>query len=459
MNTITLGEIEQATGGTLVSGQRSEKISAVCTDSRTAKQGALFVPIVGEVHDAHKFLPQVKEKGCTAVLTAKADAVPEGLSAILVSDTTKALQKLSAWYLAGLGLKTVAVTGSVGKTSTRDMVHAILKEKYRTGATVGNFNNDIGVPLTIFSFDDTMEAAVLEIGMDHFGEIHRLVNIIRPDIGIITNVGISHIENLGSREGILSAKMEITDYFGKDNTLVMNGSCDMLQKAKFDGTYQVMRVSLEKDQGDFIVKDIEDLGTEGVSFTLEAEGRDYPISLPVPGAHNALNAGLAIAACRKLDVSIEEAARGLASMELTGKRLSLREAGGIKVIDDTYNAAPDSMKSALNTLANTKGQRKIAILGGMNELGADSASYHREIGAYAAEKNIDILIAVGQKADDIALGAEKANTGTKVLFYDTKNRFYKEAMELFKEGDTILVKGSRAMGMEQIVDKILKEQE
>ncbi|MCI9475145.1 MAG: UDP-N-acetylmuramoyl-tripeptide--D-alanyl-D-alanine ligase [Emergencia sp.] len=459
MNTITLGEIEKATDGKIISGQSKEEIFAVCTDSRTAKAGDLFVPIVGEVHDAHKFIPQVKEKGCTAVLTAREDAVPEGISAVLVSDTTKALQRLAAWYLERLQLKTVAVTGSVGKTSTRDMVHAILKQKYCTGATVGNFNNDIGVPLTIFSFDDTMEAAVLEIGMDHFGEIHRLVDIIRPDIGIITNVGISHIENLGSREGIFSAKMEITDYFGKENTLVVNSSCDMLQKAEFRGDYDVIKVSLEEDQGDYTVKDIEDFGTEGIAFTLAAEGQTYRISLQVPGAHNALNASLAVAACRKLGVSIEEAARGLVAMELTGKRLSIREAGGIKVIDDTYNAAPDSMKSALNTLVSAKGNRKIAILGGMNELGENSAVYHQEIGAYAAEKNIDLLIAVGEKAGDIALGANHAGMDTKVYFYNTKNQFYEEAMGLFKPGDTVLVKGSRAMGMEEIVDKILKEQE
>ena len=189
-------------------------------------------------------MPQAAERGCRTFLTAREDAVPRGrdIKAILVSDTTKALQALAAWYLETLNLKKIAVTGSVGKTSTRDMVYYILKEKFVTGTTAGNFNNDIGVPLTIFSFDDTMEAAVLEIGMDHFGEIHRLVDIIRPDIGIITNVGISHIENLGSRQGILQAKMEIVDYFGKKNTLVINSSNDMLKTVENSGSYEILTV-------------------------------------------------------------------------------------------------------------------------------------------------------------------------------------------------------------------------
>ncbi len=458
MNAITLGQIEQATEGMLFTGDSSVQIFHICTDSRQAKEGDLFVPIVGEVHDAHKFIPDVAKRGCTAVLTERPDAVPDGVDAVLVEDTTKALQKLSAWYLKQLHLKTIAVTGSVGKTSTRDMVYAILKQKYHTGTTVGNFNNDIGVPLTIFSFDASMEAAVLEVGMDHKGEIHRLVDIIRPDVGVITNVGLSHIENLGSREGILAAKMEITDYFGAENTLVINQHCDMLQQADFDGAYAVVRVA-EGDDGDYRVHDIVDDGENGISFRLTAQGDVYEFSLPVPGAHNAYNAGLAIAACCSLGVSIEEAKRGLCALELTGKRLSIKEAGGIKIIDDTYNAAPDSMKSAINTLVHASGARKIAILGGMNELGETSVACHRDVGAYAAQQNIDLLIGVGEKADDIVSGAKEAGGVKDVYYFGDKGTFYREAMGLFRQGDTILVKGSRAMSMDQIVDKILKEQE
>lgn len=462
MRTITLAEIAKATGGTILSGTGEEKISGICTDSRKVKETDLFVPIIGEVHDAHKFIPNVAEAGCRAVLTARKEAVPAGISAVLVEDTTRAMQKLSAWYLETLHLKKIAVTGSVGKTSTRDMVYYILKEKYETGTTVGNFNNDIGVPLTIFSFEPSMEAAVLETGMDHFDEIHRLVDIIRPDIGIITNVGVSHIENLGSREGILKAKMEIADFFGPENALVINNTNDMLSTLKDEADYKLLRVGNE-EKDDYFVHEIQDFGEAGVSFKLTTEGETYEISLFVPGAHNAFNAALAIAACCRLGVTIEEAKRGLASMELTGKRLTIKEAGGIKVIDDTYNAAPDSMKSAINTLMHTSGGRKIAVLADMNELGEESPALHRGVGRYAVEQKVNKLITVGKKAFAMAEGARVAccETGsdTEILHFDTKDELYREMKEMFVTGDVVLVKGSRSMEMEQVADRILKEQE
>lgn len=458
MNEITIAEIEKATGGTLLKGCREHSIHRVCTDSRKAQKGDLFIPIIGEVHDAHKFIPQVIEKGCTALLVSKEEAAETalGCDVVLVGDTTCAIQALSRYYLEKLNLKKIAVTGSVGKTSTRDMVYYTLSEKYKTGKTEGNFNNDIGVPLTIFTFDDSMEAAVLEVGMDHAGEIHTLVDIIRPDIGIITNVGISHIENLGSREGILKAKLEIADYFGADNTLVINQSNDMLSGAALPDTYQVVRVGLEEED-QYYVHDIKDHGEAGISYCLTTEQKDYRIELKIPGAHNAVNSALAIAACRRLGVTIEEAIEGLSKIQLTGSRLTIREAFGIKIIDDTYNAAPDSMKSAINTLVNTSGRRKIAILGGMNELGPDSKAYHREVGRYASEKNVDLLITVGEKAEDIAIGAREASEEDKVMHFETKDRLYACMDGLFGAGDIIMVKASRSMEMEQVVERLMKK--
>lgn len=459
MNRITIGLIQAATDGRLLAGDPAAAVEAVSTDSRTAKAGELFIPIIGENHDAHKFIPMAYENGCRAFLTAREDAARglEEASVILVEDTTKAMQKLAAWYLKELGLKTVAVTGSVGKTSTRDMVYNILREKYVTGTTVGNFNNDIGVPQTIFTFDDSMEAAVLEVGMDHRYEIHRLVDIIRPDIGIITNVGISHIENLGSREEILAAKLEITDYFTEDNTLVINQDNDMLQAADLSGGYKVVRVGTDPSC-DYRVSGVEDRGGEGVGWTLTADGKEYRIELPIPGAHNALNASLAVAACQRLGVSVEEAAAGLSRLRLTGKRLTIFEKDGMKIIDDTYNAAPDSMKSAIETLTHTEGSRRIAILGGMNELGPDSRRYHREIGQFAAARKVDLLLTAGEKARDIAEGAVQAGAA-QVKHFDTKEDLARELGGLLRRGDAILVKASRAMEMEQIVDKIMEEQE
>lgn len=458
MNKITIREIEKATEGKLYQGNEEETVNFVCTDSRIVEAGQLFIPIIGEVHDAHKFLPQVYQRGCRTFLVSERQLIKSypDCNIIEVEDTLVALQKLSSYYLRKLNLKKVAVTGSVGKTSTRDMVYAILKSKYKTGTTKGNFNNDIGVPLTIFTFEQDMEAVVLEVGMDHFGEIHRLVDIIRPDIGIITNVGISHIENLGSREGILKAKMEITDFFTEDNCLVVNADCDMLSTVSGDSSYDLIKVG-SSCGSEYMLKDICDHGDKGVSYQLLVEGKVYDVRLSIPGAHNALNSALAIAACRKLGVTIEQAIQALSNIRLTGKRLTLRENNHIKVIDDTYNAAPDSMKSAIRTLMNTDGSRKIAILGGMNELGEDSPLYHRQVGEFAREQKIDFLLTVGEKAEDIATGFGKDQGGS--LHFKDKEELYKSIDKLFRKGDIILVKGSRTMQMEQVVERILKEQE
>lgn len=373
---------------------------------------------------------------------------------VLVEDTTKGMQLLAKYYLEKLNLKKVTVTGSVGKTSTRDMVHSILSEKYKTGATVGNLNSDWGVPLTIFSFDDSMEAAVLEIGMDQFGEIHRLVNIIRPEVGLITNVGISHVENLGSREGILQAKMETVDFFDEDNTLVINQSNDMLSTVESD-TYRIIRVGLEPE-ADYYVHDIIDHGDKGVDYvlTVKADRKTYPVHLDIPGAHNALNSAMALAGCRIHGVEIEEGIPGLRKVVLTGSRLTIREKDGIKIIDDAYNAAPDSMKSAINTLMSMEGKRKIALLGGMNELGSESARYHQEVGAYAAEKEIDLLITVGEKAFDYVIGAREGLGEAHILHFAEKEDLYANAEKLFQTGDVVLVKASRGMEFEQIIEKL-----
>lgn len=438
----------------MLSGDESDVIDGVAIDSRKIKPGQLFVPIIGAVHDAHKFLPQVYEAGCRTFLVSDPEAgkVYKDCNVVLVEDTTKGMQLLAKYYLEKLNLKKVTVTGSVGKTSTRDMVYSILSEKYKTGTTVGNLNSDYGVPLTIFSFDDSMEAAVLEIGMDRFGEIHRLVDMIRPEVGLITNVGISHVENLGSREGILQAKMETTDFFGKDHTLVINQSNDMLSTVKSD-EYQIIRIGLEPEN-DYYVHDIEDHGDKGVDYQLTVEGKTYPVHLGIPGAHNALNSAMALAGCRIHGVAIEDGIRGLGNVTLTGSRLTIREKDGVKIIDDAYNAAPDSVKSAINTLMSMEGKRKIALLGGMNELGSESARYHQEVGAYAAEKEIDLLLTVGEKALDYNIGAKEGLGEERMMHFAEKQDLYDKAKEIFRDGDVVLVKASRGMEFEQIIEKL-----
>lgn len=458
MRKFTFKEIEKVTGGRQIAGSPDATIDFVSFDSREVEKGQLFVPVVGEVHDAHKFIPGAAERGCDCFLVSRAEAI-EGLdcNAILVDDTTKAILRMAKDYLDSLNLKKVAVTGSIGKTSTRDMMYAILKEKYNTGCSQKNYNTSVGIAMTIFSFDESMEAAVLETGMDRMGEIDELVQIIEPDVGIITFVGTSHIEHLGSRENIFKAKMEIANYFGKNNTLVINGDNDMLSTLENDREYAVIKAG-SCDDAQFRVSDVEDFGEYGIAYTLTTDNKSYRIRLNVPGAHNAVNSALAVAAASCMGVSVEEAVEGLHKIQLTGRRLKIREKGGIKIIDDTYNASPESMMSALTTLVNTKGDRKVAILGGINELGQMSYEGHHSVGVFAAGQPIDFLYTISEPAEAISKGfVDAGGDPEKVQHFDTKADFFMEMDGRFEDGDVILIKASRGRELEEVVEKILED--
>lgn len=471
MRNITVKEILNSTGGRLLQGSEDGIIRGASIDSRevTAENG--FFPMKGLRADGHDFLKGVLERGCRTLIISDASKVPEAdtlrdmgigreeVNVILVDDTLKALQSLAKYYIAQLPLKKkIAVTGSVGKTSTRDMLYFVSSVKYKTGRNKKNYNNEFGLPLTILDFDEDLEVAVLEMGMDSFGEIDVLADIVRPDMAVITNVGISHIENLGSREGIRRAKMEVTNYFTEDAVLVVNQACDLLQKDMVSGDYHVITVGND-GKSDFIVSNVCDFGDKGIKYTLDRNHKQYEVNLSVPGGHNALNATLAVAAGEILGISAEDAIRGLENAELTAKRLNVRGKNGIKVIDDTYNAAPESMRSAINTLKATKGIRRVAILSDMKELGAESENFHREIGVYAAEQKIDLLITVGDDARYIGEGAAEGLGTDSVRHYETKADFLKEMDQYIQPGDVVLVKGSRSMEMEEIVKKIFEDKE
>lgn len=466
MRELKVQEILKAVGGRLVVGTEEQTVNRVSTDSREAQAGDLFFAIKGERFDGHDFLSQAGEKGCRVMVVSAKEKIPENFlqaeerySLILVENTVRALQLLAKYYIGKLNLKKkIAVTGSVGKTSTRDMLYYIASTKYRTGRNLKNYNNELGLPLTILSFDEDLEVAVLEMGMDNFGEIDVLANIVRPDVGVITNIGISHIENLGSREGILKAKMEITNYFDKDAVLVVNQSCDLLSRENVKGSYRLVTVGND-GKSDYVISNVCDFGDKGIKYTLDRNHKQYEVNLPVPGAHNAVNATLAIAACEDLGISIPEAIEGLRRTELTAKRLNIKGKDGIKVIDDTYNACPDSMRSALNTLTATKGLRKVAILGDMFELGPDSKLFHQEVGRYAAEKKIDFLITIGKDAAFIAKGALTGLGSQQVRHFEKKEDFLAEIEDYILPGDVVLVKASRGMEMESIVKKIFEDKE
>ena len=466
MKELKVKEILQATGGRLLAGAEEKTVSRVSTDSREVIEGDLFFAIKGNRFDGHDFLNQAAEKGCRAMILSESEKVPPaflksggGYNLILVEDTVRALQLLAKYYIGKLHLKKkIAVTGSVGKTSTRDMLYYIASEKYRTGRNLKNYNNELGLPLTILSFDEDLEVAVLEMGMDNFGEIHTLADIVRPDIGVITNIGISHIENLGSREGILRAKMEITDYFDKDSVLIVNQSCDLLSRKNTEGAYRLVTAGFD-GKNDYIISNVCDFGDKGIKYTLDRNHKQYEVNLPIPGAHNAVNATLAIAACAELDISVPEAIEGLRKTELTAKRLNIKGKNGIKVIDDTYNACPESVRSAINTLMATKGLRKVAVLGDMFELGSDSRIFHEEVGRYAGEKKIDFLITIGGDSAFMAKGALENMDPQQVRHFEKKEDFLEKINEYIFPGDVVLVKASRGMEMESIVKKIFEDKE
>ena len=310
----------------------------------------MFFAIVGENNDGHDFISQVIKKGCKVVVVSDESKVPqtEGTDVILVKNTTTALQELAKYYLRLLPLKKkIGVTGSVGKTSTRDFMYYVASTKYKTGRNKKNYNNAHGLPLSILEFDEDTEIAVLEMGMDQPGEIKLLADIVRPDIAIITKIAEVNIALMKNLDNILKAKMEITEYFDSDSPLVVNSSCPMLTPDRVGGEYNLVTVSDES--GDYLVKEICDFGDKGIKYILNRDDKDYKIVLPVAGGHNAVNSALAIAAGELIGISIEEAAEGLTRSELTGKRLKITAGNGVKVVDDTYNACEDSVKSAIDT--------------------------------------------------------------------------------------------------------------
>lgn len=464
MKKICIGEIVRAVHGKLVIGNEKHVVSGISTDSRTVCDEDLFFPLIGEQFDAHDFVHQALEAGCKSMVVSKTldldnkELEQKGVSVIFVEDTTKALQDLAAYYLSTFKIKKIGVTGSTGKTTTKEMLYYIFSEKYKVARNKGNLNNHIGLPLTIFTIEEDTEVGIFEMGMSEFGEIDLLADIVRPDIGMITNIGTSHIENLGSQNGILKAKLEITNYFGPDQILIVNEDSELLVKEKVSGNYQLITTG-EKGRSNFILSGIQDKGEEGISFSIEHKEEMQSFQLHLPGRHNAYNATLAVAAAVSCGITMEQAAIGLEKMEtVTDKRLSIKGKHGIKVIDDTYNASPDSMKAAIDVLMATSGIRKIAILGDMLELGKEAPKYHFEIGEYTSHLKVDVVICVGKNAKEIAAGAAKGLRKEQIFYRETKEKLFEKIDYSLTPGDVILVKGSRGMAMDEIVKKIMENE-
>ncbi|MBE6049860.1 MAG: UDP-N-acetylmuramoyl-tripeptide--D-alanyl-D-alanine ligase [Clostridium sp.] len=443
---LTFKELLEAVDGKLIVESENKEFNNICTDTRKIEKNNVFLALKGEVFNGNEYVKSALDKGASIAIVDEVlfDEKEIKGNVIKVDNTYDALLKLAKYYREKLNLKVVGITGSTGKTSTKDLVAAFLSGKYKVFKTKGNFNNHIGLPLMILSLDSSIEVAVLELGMSNLGEIHTLADCARPDIALITNIGLSHIENLKTRENILKAKLEITDFFDENNVLVVNGEDDYLKNLK-EESFKIIKTGYN-ELNNYKAKNVE-LTETSTSFEIEDEGAKYKFTLPMVGAHNVLNALLGIVASKTLGVSYEEMLEGLNNIEATSMRLEFIKANDYTIINDCYNASPDSMKAALDVLKNHSGKRKIAILGTMRELGDESERAHKEVAEYAKDK-IDVLVSTGEYAKDYKLGFG----GENIIVYDTKEELIKNMKNFVKANDVILVKASRGAKFEEIVE-------
>ncbi|ADZ21179.1 UDP-N-acetylmuramoyl-tripeptide--D-alanyl-D-alanine ligase [Clostridium acetobutylicum] len=448
MENLTFNEIAKAVNGKVILRGSKDVFNDVSIDTRKLSKGAIFIAINGENFNGNKFIHNAVQKGAALCIVDEIhfekDSFKEDISILLVEDTKKALLDLAEFYRSTLNIKVVAITGSTGKTSTKDITASVLRSKFRVFKTSGNFNNEIGLPLMIFKLDKSYEVAVLEMGMNHFNEIHNMAKAARPDIALITNIGISHIENLKSRENILKAKLEITDFFTKDNLLIVNGDNDLLKKHEFK-SINVLKTSLNKEGN----LNAENLCLHEGNSEFEVQGEKLVLNMP--GKHNIENAMLSIAAALKLGLTFEEIRKGLKDLELTAMRLDIVNGENIVIVDDSYNASPDSMIAAIDVTKNLKGNRRIAVLGTMRELGEKSYESHKEVGAYAKENNIDELLVVGEFSKAYLDGYKDKENFSE---FETNEELLKFVKTDIRKGDIFLIKASRLMKFENIVTKL-----
>ena len=444
----TVREICAAVGGTLLQGEGSALITGVTTDSRAVSAGQLFIPLTGERFDGHAYIGSALSSGAAGCLTARTpETLLPGKLYVQGADTRLALKALAAWYRSRFTLPVVQITGSAGKTTTKEMVAAVLSRRYDTLKTQANFNNDIGTPLTLLGLAPQHQAAVIETGMNHFGEIRYLGEMVRPDIAVITNVGDAHIENLGNtRQGILRAKCEIFQHLSPDGIAVLNGDDPLLNTVALPQT--ILRCG-RGENCNVRVTDVDDRGIEGIACTVTTARASYRLTAASPGSFMIYPMAMAAAIGEALGLTGEEIAAGVAAYVPTGSRMHLiRLPEGRLLIDDCYNANPQAMEEALKLLAVTPARRRAAVLGDMGELGELTVSAHRAIGVLTGELHLDSVIAIGEKARNIASAAPNAR------WYASVDDAMPVIRAAFTEGTAVLVKASHAMHFENIVKEL-----
>lgn len=468
MRGMTLRAMAKACNGKYYGSEANldKEVTDITTDSRKVVKDGLFIAICGERTDGHKYIDGCFEAGALCVISEKELPEQEN-SYIKVKSSLQALKDLALLYRNNLDIKVVGITGSVGKTSTKETISYVLEEKYKVLKTEGNFNNEIGLPLTVFRLRDDDEIAVLEMGISDFGEMERLSQIAQPDIGVITNIGLCHLENLKTRDGILKAKTEMFHNLKPDGTAILNGDDDKLITIdEVNNKRPVIFGISYKD--DVYASDIKNLGLDGTSFVINglkcADGdRAFEVTVPVPGHHMIYNALAAACVGAQLGLSSIQIRDGISKLKTIAGRNNIIKTDNYTIIDDCYNANPVSMKASVDVVDMALG-RKVCILGSMFELGDNEKNLHYDIGQYVGAKSIDVLITIGDLARHIAMGAADyrethyESYDCSIHSYDTIEEFENEAGQLLKKGDNILVKASHGMHFSNIVDMLSKQQ-
>ena len=451
MGRITLHQAAQWCGGRIDPKYKDVTFLGANNDSRKIEKDQLFIALQGE-RDGHDFIPSALEKGAAAVLCTHCDG---DYPAIVVEDTRIALGQIARGKREKIGMKVVGVTGSVGKSTTKEMIAAILESTYRVAKTPANHNNDIGMPMAILAMPEDTQVAVLEMGMNHFGEISYLTSIGKPDVAVIVNIGTMHIEHLGSMEGILQAKLEILEGMPADGKVVFNGDDSLLWNQREVLNKEIVYFGIQNSQSNVLAKDVCQ-NEDGLCFTVIADTDQIPVTMELEGEHFVLDALAAIGVGKVFGISADLIRQSLLQFHNMEGRQEIYEKKGFTIIQDCYNAGPESMNAALTVLGNRAG-RRVAVLGDMLELGVCTDAEHYKIGRVAA-KNADVLLAYGPKSERMLYGAITGGMSqNNARAFTDKEKLTQVLLQLAKPGDTLLFKGSRGMRMEQVLEKFLEE--
>ena len=451
MEKLMLSEIIQAVRGSY--GYPADvEVKDISTDTRTITEGSLFIALKGANFDGHDFAAQAMEAGAVAVVTERP---VDGARCLIVYSTSQALLDAASYYRSRFDIPLVGITGSVGKTTTKEMIWSVMSKSFKTLKTEANHNNEVGMPKTLLELDSTHQAAVIEMGMNHKGEISRMSTSCKPTVCVITNIGVSHIENLGSQEGILKAKMEILDGASADAPLILSRDDRILSKVQVYGDRKIWYYSVSKKDSDVYASDIA-ADSKGISFTIHYAREKLPARINCLGEHNVKNALAAFCVGAALGMDNADIIAGLADFRPEGMRQNIIEENGVTYILDCYNAAPDSMKASLSVLGQVSVRgRRIAVLGDMLELGKGSTRYHRTVGEYVKNSKTDILLCFGKNSNYYIEGAcDKGFDRANTAHFDSREELAEHLKGILKEGDAVLFKGSRGMKLEEVYEAI-----